>query len=126
MSHTRMQRYRRHGLHISAIALAVFLSGCAANKPLIQPDLSLEREAVAGTDKPAPQPQSLNSSLNNAAAAPSVASVSTGTGQFVRPTALSTPRPAATGSGAVTFNFENQPVQAVVKAILGEIGRAHV
>jgi general secretion pathway protein D len=121
MSHTRMQRYRRHGLHISAIALAVFLSGCAANKPLIQPDLSLEREAVAGTDKPAPQPQSLNSSLNNAAAAPSVASVSTGTGQFVRPTALSTPRPAATGSGAVTFNFENQPVQAVVKAILGDL-----
>jgi general secretion pathway protein D len=117
----RMQRYRRQGLQISAIALAVFLSGCAAKKPLIQPDLSLEREAVAGTDKPAPQPQSLNSSLNNAPAAPSVASVSTGTGQFVRPTALSTPRPAATGSGAVTFNFENQPVQAVVKAILGDL-----
>ncbi|RUL64607.1 type II secretion system protein GspD [Dyella dinghuensis] len=116
-----MQRYRRHGLHIGAFALAVFLSGCAANKPLIQPDLSLEREAVAGTDKPAPQPQSLNNSLNNAPAAPSVASVSTGTGQFVRPTALSTPRPAATGSGAVTFNFENQPVQAVVKAILGDL-----
>jgi general secretion pathway protein D len=121
MSHMRMQRYRRHGLHISAIALVVFLSGCEAKKPLIQPDLSLEREAVAGTEKPAPQPQSLNNNLSNATPAPSVASVSTGTGQFVRPTPLSTPRPAAAGSGAVTFNFENQPVQAVVKAILGDL-----
>jgi general secretion pathway protein D len=121
MSHKRMQLYRRHSLHISAIALVVFLSGCASNKPLIKPDLSLEREAVAGTEKPAPQPQSLNNNLNSATPAPTVASVSTGTGQFVRPTGLATPRPAATGSGAVTFNFENQPVQAVVKAILGDL-----
>ena len=35
--------------------------------------------------------------------------------------ALATPRPAATGDGAVTFNFENQPVQAVVKVILGDL-----
>ena len=121
MSHMRMQRYRRHGLQISAMALAVFLSGCAAKKPLIQPDLSLEREAVAGTDKPAPQPQPLNSSLNNATPATSTASIRTGTGQFVRPTELSSPRPAAAGGNAVTFNFENQPVQAVVKAILGDL-----
>jgi general secretion pathway protein D len=121
MSHTRMQHYRRNGLQMGAIALAVFLSGCAANKPLVKPDLSLEREAVAGTEKPAPQPQSLNTSMGNTTAAPAVASISTGTGQFVRPTGLSTPRPAAAGSGAVTFNFENQPVQAVVKAILGDL-----
>jgi general secretion pathway protein D len=121
MSHMRMQRYRRHGLLISAIALAVFLSGCAAKKPLIQPDLSLEREAVAGTEKPAPQPQPLNSGLNNGTPATSTASIHTGTGQFVRPTELSTPRPAAAGGNAVTFNFENQPVQAVVKAILGDL-----
>lgn len=121
MSHKRIHLYRRNGLRISAIALAVFLSGCGANKPLTKPDLSLEREAVAGTEKPAPQQQSLNANMGNPTAAPAVASISTGTGQFVRPTGLSTPRPAATGSGAVTFNFENQPVQAVVKAILGDL-----
>jgi general secretion pathway protein D len=120
MSHTRMQLYRRKGLQISAIALAVFICGCG-NKPLTKPDLSLEREAVAGTDKPAPQQQELNSGLSSTTPAPPVASVSTGTGQFVRPTALPSPRPAAAGSGAVTFNFENQPVQAVVKAILGDL-----
>ncbi|GLQ99469.1 type II secretion system secretin GspD [Dyella mobilis] len=121
MTHVRTQFYRRQGLQVSAIALAVFLSGCAANKPLTQPDLSLEREAVAGTEKPAPQPEQLNNSLGNTTPAPPVASISTGSGRFVRPTGLSTPRPAATGSGAVTFNFENQPVQAVVKAILGDL-----
>jgi general secretion pathway protein D len=121
MTHVRTQFYRRQGLQISAVALAVFLSGCAANKPLTKPDLSLEREAIAGTEKPAPQPQELNGNLGNATPAPAVASVSTGTGQFVRPTGLPSPRPAATGSGAVTFNFENQPVQAVVKAILGDL-----
>ncbi|GLQ49013.1 type II secretion system secretin GspD [Dyella flava] len=121
MSHTRTQLYRRHGLRISAIALVVFVVGCAANKPLVKPDLSLEREAIAGTEKPAPQPQALNSNLGNNTPAPPVASISTGTGQFVRPTELSTPRPAAAGAGAVTFNFENQPVQAVVKAILGDL-----
>jgi general secretion pathway protein D len=120
MSHTRTHFYRRNGLQISAIALAVFLSGCAANKPLPS-DLSLERQAVAGTEKPAPQPQSLNGGLENTNPAPPVASISTGTGQFVQPTGLSKPRPAAAGSGAVTFNFENQPVQAVVKAILGDL-----
>ncbi|HTV84938.1 MAG TPA: type II secretion system secretin GspD [Dyella sp.] len=120
MSHTRAQLYRT-GLQVSAIALAVFLSGCSNTKPLTKPDLSLEREAVAGTEKPAPQPQSLNSNPSTGTAAPPVASISTGSGEFVRPTALTTPRPAAGGSGAVTFNFENQPVQAVVKAILGDL-----
>jgi general secretion pathway protein D len=41
-----------------------------------------------------------------------------GTGKFVNP------QPAAkvpSGEGQVTFNFENQPVQAVVKAILGDM-----
>src|SRR6185312_10869833 len=42
-------------------------------------------------------------------------------GRCVRPTALVAPRKTASGSNAVTFNFENQPVQAVVKAILGDL-----
>lgn len=122
MSNTRMQIHLRRSLHIGAIALAVFLSGCATNKPLVQSDNhELEREAVAGTEKPAPQPQPLNSNLNNPPAAPAVASIKQGTGQFVQPTGLATPHRPASGAGAVTFNFENQPVQAVVKAILGDL-----
>lgn len=121
MSHTRMQSTPRIGLRIGAIALAVFLSGCAANKPLVPENHELEREAVAGTEKPAPQPQPLNTNLNNAQAAPPISSITPGSGQFVRPTGPATPRRPASGTGAVTFNFENQPVQAVVKAILGDL-----
>ncbi|MFK2855994.1 type II secretion system secretin GspD [Dyella humi] len=117
-----MQSYSRYGLRIGAIALAVFLSGCAANRPLVPPDNhDLEREAVAGTEKAAPQPQPLNTNLSNTQAAPAVASIKPGTGEFVRPTGLATPHRPASGAGAVTFNFENQPVQAVVKAILGDL-----
>ncbi|XRD86362.1 type II secretion system secretin GspD [Dyella acidisoli] len=116
-----MQSYPRIGLRIGAIALAVFLSGCAANKPLVPENHDLEREAVAGTEKPAPQPQPLNTNLSNTQAAPPVASITQGSGQFVRPTGPAAPHRPASGAGAVTFNFENQPVQAVVKAILGDL-----
>lgn len=122
MSHTRMQSFRRHASRMAAIALAVFLSGCAADRPLVQPsNHELEREAVAGTDKAAPKPEPLNENLNHTPPAPAVASVSPGTGEFVHATGLSTPHRGASGAGAVTFNFENQPVQAVVKAILGDL-----
>ncbi|MFK2893441.1 type II secretion system secretin GspD [Dyella flagellata] len=116
-----MQSHTRLGLRIGAIALAVFLSGCAANKPLVPENHDLEREAIAGTEKPAPQPQPLNNNLSNTPPAPAVASIAQGTGQFVRPTGPATPHRPASGAGAVTFNFENQPVQAVVKAILGDL-----
>ncbi|RUL74986.1 type II secretion system protein GspD [Dyella choica] len=116
-----MQSHTRPSLRIGAIALAVFLSGCAANKPLVPENHDLEREAIAGTEKPAPQPQPLNNNLSNTPPAPAVASIAPGTGQFVRPTGPATPHRPASGAGAVTFNFENQPVQAVVKAILGDL-----
>jgi general secretion pathway protein D len=116
-----MQSFPRHALRMSALALAIFLSGCAANKPLVSDNHELEREAVAGTEKPAPQPQPLNNNLGNTTPAPAVASIAQGSGEFVRPTGPATPRRAASGAGAVTFNFENQPVQAVVKAILGDL-----
>lgn len=121
MSHTRMQSTPRIGLRIGAIALAVFLSGCAANRPLVPENHELEREAVAGTEKPAPQPQPLNTNLSNTQAAPPVASITPGSGVFVKPTGPAAPHRPASGAGAVTFNFENQPVQAVVKAILGDL-----
>lgn len=103
-----------------ALAGAVWLAGCATLPP--PPDDGvLQREAMAGTEKPAPAPQPLNTSVDTASTAAVQPQVSAGSGQFIRPSALATPRPAAKGDGAVTFNFENQPVQAVVKAVLGDL-----
>ncbi|MGN6383389.1 MAG: secretin N-terminal domain-containing protein, partial [Dyella sp.] len=103
-----------------ALAGAVWLAGCATLPPPPD-DGALQREAMAGTEKPAPAPQPLNTSVDTASIAAVQPQVSAGSGQFIRPTALATPRPEAKGDGAVTFNFETQPVQAVVKAVLGDL-----
>ena len=105
---------------IGTLALAVWMAGCSTLPPP-KDDGALQREAMAGTEKPAPQPQPLNTGLKAPDASNTAPQITEGTGTFIRPSALATPRAPATGDGAVTFNFENQPVQAVVKAILGDL-----
>ena len=107
-------------IRTAAVALLVALSGCAS-LPQPHDDGALQREAMAGTDRPVPPSLPLNDGVMPAPASSTAAQISTGSGKFYRPTAMATPRKAATGDGAVTFNFENQPVQAVVKAILGDL-----
>src|SRR5699024_12449248 len=117
-----------------------------ATLPPASADHSLEREAVAGTELPPPPP----TTTHPAAAAPvtreqQCVSMRPGNGVFVRavPAAPATSKRATPDrngrNNGVVFNFENQPVQAVVKAVLGDflkrnyaiepevkIGRAHV
>jgi len=117
-----MSTKRPSGLtRISTLTLALWLAGCQSLPPP-KDDGALQREAMAGTEKPVPEPLPLNGRSNppdqNATPKPQL---SEGSGQFVRATGLAQPRKAASGDGAVTFNFENQPVQAVVKAILGDL-----
>ena len=116
MSRTLIQQI----LRTTTLALAVGLAGCAS-LPQPHDDGALQREAMAGTQNPVPAPLPLNNDGGSRSATAATAEVSHGSGQFIRPGALATPRPAAGGNGAVTFNFENQPVQAVVKAILGDL-----
>ena len=112
-----------HALHrlsrIGAVALTVWLVGCSS-MPQPRDDYELQREAIAGTEKPAPAPLPLNSNVGPAGEAGAQPQINSGSGQFIHPQPLARPRPPAHGEGAVTFNFENQPVQAVVKAILGD------
>jgi len=107
-------------LRIGTLAVAVWLAGCAS-LPQPHDNGAMQREAMAGTHDPVPAPLPLNSGAQTNSATTTQPEISQGSGQFIRPTALSNPRPAASGSGSVTFNFENQPVQAVVKAILGDL-----
>jgi general secretion pathway protein D len=107
-------------LRTSTLAAVVWLAGCNT-LPQTHDDGALQREAMAGTQNPVPAPLPLNTGINSGNEAATTPKISQGSGEFIRPSALGTPRPAATGNGAVTFNFENQPVQAVVKAILGDL-----
>ncbi|WP_082190268.1 type II secretion system secretin GspD [Frateuria defendens] len=116
MSRKPMHPFLRAGLMACLAAVA----GCAS-LPQPRDDGALQREAVAGTDQPVPPPRPLNTGLAPAVSGTTQPHINRGTGQFIRPSALATPRTQPAGDNAVTFNFENQPVQAVVKAILGDL-----
>jgi general secretion pathway protein D len=102
------------------------LAGCA---PQIRPDndYSLQRQAIAGTRKPVPQPLNVgtgeqNQTLANAAAPEQ----QYGTGVFINSAAAAQGKSGGTNAGGtITFNFDNQPVQAAVKAILGDVLHAN-
>ncbi|HLI19288.1 MAG TPA: secretin N-terminal domain-containing protein, partial [Rhodanobacteraceae bacterium] len=100
-------------------ALAV-LAGCA---PQVRPgpDYSLQREAIAGSHKPVPEPLNVGTQSNQPLSSASAPETQYGTGVFINP-----PQQGKTGGGVneggtITFNFDNQPVQAAVKAILGDV-----
>ncbi len=113
---------------VPLLAALVWLAGCSTLPP-VQGDHSLEREAVAGTELPPPAPGSTTAATP---ATPAVSdgdntgSMKPGNGVFVRsmPAAPASSKAAkrdADGhNNGVVFNFENQPVEAVVKAILGD------
>ncbi|SEO75552.1 general secretion pathway protein D [Luteibacter sp. UNC138MFCol5.1] len=104
---------------IGATALAVALAGCTT-LPQPRDDGSLQREALAGTEKPVPRP--LTVGTTNPPVPPAAQpDVTTGTGEFVKAVGLPKAKPVDAGAGTVTFNFENQPVESVVKAILGDL-----
>ncbi|EIL89392.1 general secretion pathway protein D [Rhodanobacter fulvus Jip2] len=117
-----MHRTHRQARPLRALglALAVWLAGCSS-LPQPHDNDALQREAVAGTRDPVPAPLPLNTTVAPDSASVVRPQLSQGSGQFIRPTGLATPRAPAAGPEGVTFNFENQPVQAVVKAILGDL-----
>ncbi|MEO7324573.1 MAG: type II secretion system secretin GspD [Dokdonella sp.] len=102
------------------------LAGCAtpATKDTRAPDSDiLTADTIL---KPAP-PIETHDGLSGISVSPNASAhrpapkpeIETGTGKFFKqqPAAAT----ASGGEGQVTFNFENQPIQAVVKAILGDM-----
>ncbi len=111
---------------VLGVAFATWLlAGCA---PQVRQDndYSLQREAIAGTHKPVPQPLNVGTAQQN----PNLASATApenhyGTGVFINTPTHGTSGRAANEGGTITFNFDNQPVQAAVKAILGDVLHAN-
>jgi general secretion pathway protein D len=102
------------------------LAGCA---PQIRPDTdySLQRQAIAGTQKPVPQPLDVGTGQENQTLANAAAPQQQyGTGVFINSAAAAHGKSGGTNAGGtITFNFDNQPVQAAVKAILGDVLHAN-
>ncbi len=111
---------------LAAFALIGALTALAGCAPQVKPnsDYSLQREAIAGTRQPVPQPLHLGSGASNEPLAASTpAEQQYGTGVFINGAAAGRGgvRGGANGKGTIVFNFDNQPVQAAVKAILGDV-----
>jgi general secretion pathway protein D len=109
-----------------AVAAALLATGCAPhNARLANNDIA--REALTGVDNPVPEPLPLPSAQGNEPYPPTAEGpgaqreIRHGTGTFIRPHALKEPRQSVAGEGSVTLNFEDQPIEAVVKAILGDL-----
>ncbi|HEY8229268.1 MAG TPA: type II secretion system secretin GspD [Rhodanobacteraceae bacterium] len=101
------------------------LAGCT---PQIRPnnDYTLQREAIAGTHKPVPQPLDVGTGQNQTLANAEAPQQQYGTGVFINAAAAhGKSGGVANAGGTITFNFDNQPVQAAVKAILGDVLHAN-
>ncbi|MEO6968823.1 MAG: type II secretion system secretin GspD [Rhodanobacteraceae bacterium] len=107
------------------VLLLALLAGCA---PPTRPDTdySLQREAIAGSHAPVPPPPTATRIEPLVQVTPP-ATESIGSGQFINERAARAPMPGfgGHGAGSITFNFENQPIQAAVKAILGDVLHAN-
>ncbi|MBL8299555.1 MAG: type II secretion system secretin GspD [Rhodanobacteraceae bacterium] len=112
-------------------ALLVALGGCSATP--VRPAHDGDGSAVAATAEAAAAkspgekaalddgPISLGGKKDPAAQAPKP-EIEKGTATFINEAAARAPVPATPdGDGQLTFNFENQPIQAVAKAILGDL-----
>ncbi|HET9834901.1 MAG TPA: type II secretion system secretin GspD [Rhodanobacteraceae bacterium] len=109
---------------LMVVLTAALLAGCAPNT---RPDNhALEREAIAGTHAPPPPPVSETQIQPLVQSAPQ-ATTTIGTGSFINEQAARAAPPGSRQNekGDIVFNFENQPVQAAVKAILGDVLHAN-
>ena len=108
----------------TAIA-AVTLSGCATQPDTLDPDNGMLQEALQGTgpQRPPVDPRSEQAPVQ---AQPQTAAVSPqrqiikGNQRFIRPPSAA-PAAQEAESGDIVFNFTNQPIQAVVNSIMGDL-----
>ena len=103
------------------LATAIALGGCGAFPERLEPDDDLLHEAMQGTGSQRP-PSAPPVAENPQAAIPTPPQrqLIRGNQQFVR-------QPAATaqgkeeGSGDIVFNFQDQPIEAVINSVMGDL-----
>jgi general secretion pathway protein D len=106
-------------------AMPVFLAGCANLPGMKQDAVTTELNSNKPPTPPPPYhpPDDTKPiTLQNGAKARTDSALSPGTGQMINYDAASRPLTGSgggSGSGEITFNFENLPIQAVVQNILG-------
>ncbi|SES66559.1 type II secretion system secretin GspD [Pseudomonas graminis] len=111
------------------LAAAVTLSGCTTAPTTLEPDNGMLREALdgTGTQRRPVDPRSEQLPVQAQASAADSSTATTGTRQIIRGTQRFVKTPAPTAAtprapeGDIVFNFANQPIEAVVNSILGDM-----
>ena len=103
------------------LATAIALGGCGAFPERLEPDDDLLHEAMQGTgSQRTPSAPPVAENPQAAIPAPPQRQLIRGNQQFVR-------QPAATaqgkeeGSGDIVFNFQDQPIEAVINSVMGDL-----
>ncbi len=105
-----------------AALLAVLLAGCATSPTRSSSDLAIDTGPAKPFSAPVAQeegPIQIKTGENEKVVK---AVIEPGSGSFIDEKIASLPMPSPKlAEGQITFNFENQPIQAVVQAILGSL-----
>lgn len=97
----------------SSLAALIALGGCAG-----MPHPTIQRGELA---KPSSAPAAAGPMLESAAAEPEGGRISEGSGELIDRDIAAEAPPPPSAAGEATFNFEGDSLQAVVKAILGDL-----
>jgi general secretion pathway protein D len=110
---------------VFCLATAVSLAGCGSFPDHLDPDDALLHEAMQGTgsQRPAVDPASESPAVDSRqpqASTPPQRQLIRGNQQFVRQPA---PAPAVKdeASGDIVFNFSDQPIEAVINSVMGDL-----
>ncbi|KRP67707.1 type II secretion system secretin GspD [Pseudomonas orientalis] len=110
---------------VFCLATAVSLGGCGTFPEHLDPDEALLHEAMQGTgaQRPPVDPASEQAPVDNSqpqARTPPQRQLIRGNQQFVRqPTAA--PADKAEAGGDIVFNFADQPIEAVINSVMGDL-----
>ncbi|KTC21576.1 type II secretion system protein GspD [Pseudomonas marginalis ICMP 9505] len=109
---------------VFCLATAVSLGGCGTFPDHLDPDEALLHEAMQGTgsQRPHVDPATEQASVDTGqpqAKTPPQRQLIRGNQQFVRPPAAAAPKQE--GSGDIVFNFADQPIEAVINSVMGDL-----
>ncbi|WP_434136280.1 type II secretion system secretin GspD [Pseudomonas luteola] len=109
------------------MATATLLAGCISPATDTQQDDALLREGLAGTGsqrplvrEPSPNVPSSSETGDNPRT-PARSQIIRGDNRFINSRVTPAAKPSAAPDGGVVFNFNNQPIRAVINSILGDL-----
>ncbi|SEQ85712.1 general secretion pathway protein D [Pseudomonas lutea] len=112
---------------LACMATATLLAGCISPATDTQQDDALLREGLAGTGSQRPLVREPSPNVPSSAETgdnprtPARSQIIRGDNRFINSRVTPAAKPSAAPDGGVVFNFNNQPIRAVINSILGDL-----